>query len=252
MRADLYFSARYGSRSKASNALKRGLVQRGGRALSPGDEVREGDCFLFLDDPGFASNGGYKLERGLDAFSFSAEGLVFADLGASTGGFCDCLLRSGARHVYCVDIGEHQLDPALAGDARVTVMDRTNARYLTREQFPEKIDAVVSDLSFISLSLVLPAIFGLLHDGGQAIVLFKPQFECGKSGIGKSGILPPGKHPPLLRDFFTLCRGIGMAPRNIVNAPLRPRKNVEYLVQLQKGGVPAPTDELLRRAADMK
>ena len=162
------------------------------------------------------------------------------------------MLRSGARHVYCVDIGEHQLDPALAGDARVTVMDRTNARYLTREQFPEKIDAVVSDLSFISLSLILPVISALLDRGGRAFVLFKPQFECGGRGLGKSGILPVKYHAALLSEFYERCLSALLAPMSIVNAPIHAKKNVEYIVFLQKDGRQISREEFLRLAAERR
>ncbi len=240
MRADKFFADKFGSRTKARHALESGLVLRKGTVLSPKDEVEEGDAFVFLGEERFVSEGGYKLERGLSVFGASVEGLAVADLGASTGGFCDCLLRRGARRVFCVDVGRGLLDPRLAGDGRVTVMDGVNARYLTADDFPEPLSAVVSDLSFISLRLVLPAVFGLLPEGGAAFVLFKPQFECGGKGLGKSGILPRRLHGELLASFYDFCTALSLAPRGIVNAPLRPKKNVEYVVALEKGGVPVP------------
>ncbi len=248
MRADKFFAEKFGSRTKARHALESGLVLRKGAALSPSDEVNEGETFEFREEERFVSEGGYKLERGLETFSASVEGLVFADLGASTGGFCDCLLRRGAKRVYCVDVGKGLLDPRLAGDKRVTVMDGVNARYLTPDDFPEPLGGVVSDLSFISLRLILPAVRGLLQAGGRAFVLFKPQFECGGRGLGKSGILPRRLHGELLASFYDFSSALSLAPVGIVPAPLRPKKNVEYVVALEKDGTPLPRGEFLSRA----
>lgn len=247
MRADKFFAERFGSRTKAKEALAAGRILRNGKPLSPADEVSECDAFTVLEGDDFVSAGGKKLERAFEVFSFCAEGKVFADLGASTGGFTECLLRHGAKRVYCVDVGESLLDARIAEDARVTVFDRTNARYLTPERFPEPLDGVVSDLSFISLRLVLPAVFGILPEGGEAVVLFKPQFECGKGAVGKSGILPVGKHRELLSGFYDFCVDGGLAPLNAVNAPVLPKKNVEYVVLLKKNRPPIPKAEFLRR-----
>lgn len=233
MRADKFFAERFGSRTKAAIALKQGLVLRGEKVLSPDDEVKEGEHFQFIQPLRFVSQGGYKLERGLSVFGERVEGLVFADLGASTGGFCDCLLQHGAKRVYCVDVGENQLDEKLKTDPRVVVMDNTNARYLDQESFPEQIDGVVSDVSFISLRLILPAVKEFLCKNGNAFVLFKPQFECGGIGLGKSGILPVSKHAALLSSFYDFCLEIGLFPHGIVNAPLREKKNTEYVICLK-------------------
>ena len=239
MRADRYFASRFGSRNKARVALKEGRVLKNDRPLSPADEVTGEEIFTFLECEDFASLGGRKLRAGLMAFGEEVKGKVYADLGASTGGFTDCLLKEGARRVYAVDVGESQLAPQLAADARVVVLDRTNARYLTAASFPEKIDGVTSDLSFISLRLVLPAIHDILPSGGHALVLFKPQFECGKEGVGKSGILPPARHPALLASFYDFAAELGMAPLAGVHAPIVPKKNIECVLLLEKGGVPA-------------
>lgn len=251
MRADKFFSERFLSRTKAAEALKRGLVLKDGKPLSPDDDVRGDETFEFLSSPqSFVSMGGYKLARGLETFGIDVTDKVYADLGASTGGFTDCLLKNGVRRVYCVDVGENQLDPRISADRRVCVMDKTNARYLLAEYFPERLDGVVSDLSFISLKLVLPAVKEILPEEGYAIVLFKPQFECGGKGVaGKSGIVSRAKHPSLLSDFFAFANGLSLAPLDIVNAPVREKKNVEYIVLLKKGGKPIGKDEFLRRAA---
>lgn len=250
MRADSFFAEKYGSRTRAKEALLKGLVLRAGKPLSPSDDVKEGDEVQFLEAAEtYVSRGGFKLARGLDTFGESVEDCVFADLGASTGGFCDVLLRRGIKRVYAVDVGESQLDMRIADDRRVTVMDGVNARYLKKEDFPEQLDGVVSDLSFISLKLVLPAVAQLLSEGGRAFVLFKPQFECGGAGLGKSGILPVKYHKPLLADFYAFCCGLGLAPQGVVNAPLHERKNIEYVVFLKKGAHPASINEFLACAA---
>ncbi len=245
MRADKYLAERFGSRTKAKEMLAAGRILRDGRPLSPHDEVSEGDLFTILEGVDFVSNGGKKLERALEVFSVSVADRVVADLGASTGGFTDCLLRRGAAHVFCVDVGKSQLDPRLASDSRVTVMDSTNARYLTRADFPVPIDDVVSDLSFISLRLVLPAVKDILSAGGRAFVLFKPQFECGGKGLGKSGILPRSYHRALLSDFYDFCTALGLFPQGIAAAPVVPRKNIEYVVFLEPEKPPVPKDAFL-------
>ena len=250
MRADKFFAERFGSRTKAQEALKRGLVLRGGRPLSSDDEVKEGDAFEFpASEALYVSGGGYKLARGLDFFQENVSGKAYCDIGASTGGFTDCLLRRGARAVVCVDVGEGLLAPSLTADARVHVLDNTNARYLKRGDLPIAVDGVVSDVSFISLELILPAILDILPEHGKAFVLFKPQFECGGRGLGKSGILPVTRHAALLDGFYDTCKALSLAPKGIVNAPVRPQKNVEYVVLLEKGGEPVPKYLFLSSAA---
>lgn len=252
MRADKFFAEKYGSRTKAKEALESGLILLEGKALLPKDDVSGGEEFTFLSRrEEYVSNGGYKLARGLDVFGESVSGCTFADLGASTGGFTDCLLQRGARRIYCVDVGESQLDDELRRSDRVTVMDKTNARYLTRESFPEPIAGAVADLSFISLRLILPAISNFLADSGRAFVLFKPQFECEGHGIGKSGILARRYHAPLLKDFYRNCIALELFPQNIVNAPIRAKKNIEYMVYLAKNSPPITEQEFLRRASEI-
>lgn len=251
MRADKFFADRFGSRTKAREALLRGLVLCGGKPLSPKNDVTGEESFIILDDDSsFVSMGGDKLERALACFHADVFGKTIADLGSSTGGFCDCLLRRGAKKVFCVDVGRSQLAPSLASDPRVVVMDGVNARYLTIDNFSEQIDVVTADLSFISLKLVLPAVFGLLGEFGRAFVLFKPQFECGGVGLGKSGILPLSRHASILREFYLFADALGFGVLDIVNAPIRPKKNVEYVISLEKGAASLSVDEFLRRAAD--
>jgi len=252
MRADKFFAQRYGSRTKASEAIRRGLVLRNGSPLAPDDEINGEEVFTFLEpEEHFVSNGGYKLSRGLDYFRESVEGCVFCDLGASNGGFTDCLLQRGAKRVFCVDVGKSQLDEKLQQDSRVVVMDETNARYLKQSDFPVPIDGVVSDLSFISLQLVLPAIYDILPCGGRAFVLFKPQFECGGRGIGKSGIVPKERHAALLERFYQFACAMYLAPCGIVNAPIREKKNIEYIILLRKRGNPIKIDLFLNQVKNL-
>ncbi len=248
MRADKFFSEKFGSRTKAKEALAAGRVLRDGKPLGPADNIEEGDRFTVLDGEDFVSNGGRKLERAFAVFGLHAAGKTYADLGASTGGFTDCLLRHGAARVYCVDVGKSQLDGRIAADPRVVVMDETNARFLGPESFPTPLDGLVSDLSFISLRLVLPAMSAILPETGEAVVLFKPQFECGKGGVGKSGIVSPAKHRALLSAFYDDCLCVGLAPQAIVNAPIFPKKNVEYVVWLRKDLPPLAKDRWLLQA----
>lgn len=252
MRADKFFAEKFGSRTKAKEALERGLILRNGQTLSPKTEIEseEGICFL-APGQSFVSNGGYKLARAISEFSFPVQGLVFADLGASTGGFTDCLLQNGAKRVFAVDVGTSQLDERLARDERVTVMDGTNARYLTADDFPLSLNGVVSDLSFISLRLVLPAVFRLLHSGEYAVLLFKPQFECEGRGLNKQGILPRRLHKPLLSAFYDECISRDLAPVGLVNAPVREKKNIEYVLLLQKEGTALSKREWMSRAAQL-
>lgn len=251
MRADKYFAEKFGSRTKAKEKLIRGLIYANGKPLFPDSELTGEECFRFIEEDGFVSRGGDKLERGLSVFGESVEGGIFADLGASTGGFTDCLLRRGAKKVYCVDVGENQLDEVIRSDSRVVVKDKTNARYLIQEDFEEQLDGIVSDLSFISLRLVLPAISRLLGENGRAFVLFKPQFECGKGKTGKSGILPVREHAALLSDFYDFASSVGLYIRDIVNAPVRAGKNVEYVLFLSKRAPALEKHEFLRRGADI-
>ena len=250
MRADKFFAEKFGSRTKAKEKLLRGQIYADGKQLSPDSDLTGGENFRFIEDEGFVSRGGDKLERALSVFGVSVEGGVYADFGASTGGFTDCLLRRGAKKVYCIDVGENQLDPSIRESGRVVVMDQTNVRYLTGAEFSEPLDGIVSDLSFISLRLVLPVVHRLLGQNQSAFMLFKPQFECGKGKIGKSGILPVRCHARLLDEFYDFAASLGLNVQDIVNAPVREGKNVEYVLHISKAAPSIDKGEVLRRAAD--
>ncbi len=192
----------------------------------------------------YVSRGGLKLEKALDTFSIDPAGLTCVDCGASTGGFTDCLLQRGARHVYAVDVGYGQLAWSLRTDERVTVMERTNARNLTPDMFPEKMDLAVMDMSFISLRLVLPAVKSLLGPEGQAMCLVKPQFEAGREKVGKKGVVrDPAVHREVLERFLDDATELGFVPRGMTFSPVRgPEGNIEYLAWLGLAGEPADVD----------
>ncbi len=234
MRADKYFSENFGSRTKAAEAIERGLVLINGKTIRPKDEIRETDKIEIVSaEESFVSNGGYKLQRAIKSFSVDCRDKIFADIGASTGGFTDCLLQNGAKKVYTIDVGESLLHEKLRDHPAVVVMDNTNARYLTRADFPEPIDGIVADVSFISLRLIFPVIKNLLNNDGEAFVLIKPQFECEKKNIGKSGIVHPSAHMDIVKRVLGYAVENGLYPFGIVNAPIRKGKNIEYVLRLR-------------------
>lgn len=197
MRLDVLLSesGRCRSRSEAQSRIRSGDVRVNGNIVTKcAYEVSE-DAHISLDgevNP-YVSRGGLKLEAAIRQFRISPAGLVAVDIGASSGGFTDCLLQNGAKRVYAVENGCGQLVSSIAGDPRVISMEHCNARYLTAQSFPEPIDIVTMDVSFISQTLIHPAICTFLKPGGVLISLIKPQFEVGKSGVGKGGIVKDSK-----------------------------------------------------------
>ncbi len=184
------------SRAKAQALVLAGQVLLDGkRAEKPGHAVSTEAHLELLAPPRFVSRGGLKLDAALDHFAIDVREIVCLDVGSSTGGFTDCLLQRGARHVYAIDVGAGQLDWKLRGDSRVTVREGINARYLRFEDVGETVDLAVVDVSFISVTLVLPAVVPLLKENGQMVILVKPQFEVGRGEVGKGGIVrDPGLH----------------------------------------------------------
>lgn len=183
--------------------------------------------------PRFVGRGGHKLEAALDAFAVGVEGRVAADLGASTGGFTDCLLQRGAARVYAVDVGYGQLAWSLRQDPRVVVLERTNAR--TLEALPEAISLLVGDLSFISLRLILPAVHRLLPPGGDAVLLIKPQFEAGPEGVGRGGrVRDDAVRAAAIAGVAAEADSLGFDVRGTVPSPIAGLKagNIEELIHL--------------------
>ena len=176
-----------------------------------------------------------KLEGALEEFDLSPRGLTVLDLGASTGGFTDCLLQYGAERVYALDVGYGQLDWSLRQDPRVVVIERVNARYLTPEDFPHPFPLITMDLSFISLTMVLPAVVDLLGREGSIIALVKPQFEAGREKVGRGGVVrDPQLHLEILLGLFDFALQLGLYPEGLRASPIRGKKeeNIEYLLHL--------------------
>jgi 23S rRNA (cytidine1920-2'-O)/16S rRNA (cytidine1409-2'-O)-methyltransferase len=178
------------SREKAQALVLAGdVLINGQKASKPGQSIPLETGIEILSRPAHVSRGGQKLAAALDHFHIHVDGCVCLDVGASTGGFTDCLLQNGAARVYAVDVGSGQLDWKLRNDPRVTVRERLNARYLRKEDIGEPVDLMVCDVSFISVTLILPAVIPLLQPAGEMVILIKPQFEVGKGEVGKGGIV---------------------------------------------------------------
>ncbi len=238
MRLDsfLFENKIYPSRTKAMDAIKNGLVLYNGVKAKCSQEVSSFEGLTILNQNKiFVSNGGYKLEKALGDFSFDVSGLTCADIGASNGGFTDCLLQNNAKKIYAIDVGASQLDNSLYCD-KVVVLDNFNARFLNEEALGERVDLVVCDVSFISLKLILPAVKNVLKDDGVALMLIKPQFECGPKFLGNSGIVK-NKEARLnaIKEIYNFSLSIGLTPNNITVAPIKEKKNIEYVIMLKNG-----------------
>jgi 23S rRNA (cytidine1920-2'-O)/16S rRNA (cytidine1409-2'-O)-methyltransferase len=230
------------SREKAKRAILAGQVRVGGQPVCQAGHLVKPDDALTLDAPErYVSRGGYKLEHGLGHFQLAVSGVTAIDLGASTGGFTDCLLQHGAARVYAVDVGRGQLAWPLRRDARVVVMEKINARFLTRRDFPAEFAGaglIVADCSFISLQKILPPAVALLEDCGKILALVKPQFEAGKAeaGRGRGVIRDPAIHARVLNELKTFAsdsaglRWTGETPSPL----LGPAGNKEFLVLLER------------------
>ena len=185
----------------------------------------------------YVSRGGLKLEKAMEVFPIALADKTAADIGASTGGFTDCMLQNGAAKVYAVDVGRGQLAWKLRSDPRVVCLERTNARYLTTEQIPDPLEFFSVDVSFISLGLILPPLRPLMTTGGQGVCLIKPQFEAGKEKVGKKGVVRDKKvHLEVLEHFFDHAEAAGFTVLGITWSPIRgPEGNIEYLGWLSAG-----------------
>lgn len=185
----------------------------------------------------YVSRGGLKLEKAINRFGISLEGRVCMDVGASTGGFTDCMLQNGAAKVFSVDVGYGQFAWKLRQDERVICMEKTNIRYVTPEQIGEKLDFVSIDVSFISLTKVLLPVKQLLKENGQVVCLVKPQFEAGKEKVGKKGVVrDPAVHREVIETVRDFAQSIGFMPLMLDFSPVKgPEGNIEYLLYLQNG-----------------
>ena len=226
------------SRERAKTTIMSGIVfVDGRRADKPGMSVSPEACVeLRGETMPFVSRGGYKLDKALKVFPVDPAGKSCIDCGASTGGFTDVLLQHGAAKVYSVDVGYGQLAWKLRSDARVVNLERTNLRYVTSEQIPEKLDLAVMDVSFISIKLVLPAVRELLKDGADIICLIKPQFEAGREEVGKKGVVrDEAVHRAVVRSIIDFAPGAGLSVRGLDFSPIKgPEGNIEYICHMKK------------------
>ena len=222
------------SRAKAQALIMAGEVEVVGKAvIKPGTLVSEEAVITILEPPPFVSRGGIKLEHALAQFHLDVSAKVAADIGASTGGFTDCLLQRGAKRVYAIDVGYGQLDYHLRRDSRVVVMERVNARYPI--SLPEKVDLATMDLSFISVKKVIPSIVELLKKDGYLLVLIKPQFEAKKTEVGRGGVIKePLLHAMVLGRFINWVVEHNFRLKGLVASPIRGSSgNREFFVMLK-------------------
>jgi 23S rRNA (cytidine1920-2'-O)/16S rRNA (cytidine1409-2'-O)-methyltransferase len=239
----LYERGLFCSREQARAAIMAGEVlvdevkaEKAGQSCSRQSQIR----LIGLRLP-YVSRGGLKLNWAIEVFRLGFTGKTVIDIGASTGGFTDCALQAGASRVYAVDVGYGQLAWKLRQDKRVRVLEKTNARYLDKNIIPEQADIITADVSFISLTLALPAaIENLLKEGGELVALVKPQFEAGRSQVGKKGVVrDKAVHQQVLERICTACRRWGLSPSGLTHSPVTgPNGNIEYLLYALKNFAP--------------
>ena len=237
MRIDLLISQKFDyTRTKAKQLIESGFVMLNNKVVSkPSLDVDYDSNIEIIDEFKFASLGGDKLEKAINDFNYSVDGKVCIDIGASNGGFTDCMLSHGAKKVYALDVGECALPDRLKEDDRVIVKDRMNARYVTIQDIGEECDFASIDVSFISLTYILENVAKLLKKDGGIIALIKPQFEVGKKYLSKKGIVQSQKViDNTIEDIKSFAKSINLEPQNFTNAPIKPNKNREYLILLKK------------------
>ena len=240
MRLDVYLFSQnlVDSRTDAKNFILNGAVTVNGKVIKkPSFEIIEGES-VSIDKSGkrYVSRGGFKLEKALDEFNINSEGLIALDIGASSGGFTDCLLQRGASHVIAVDSGSGQMVQSLREDPRVTVIENYNARYMSQSDFEYIPNIAVMDVSFISAKLIMPAVYSVLEDSGVFVCLIKPQFEVGRNGLNKRGIV---KNETIRKnavdDVLNVAKAIGFKNLGVIESPiLGGDGNTEYLSYFKK------------------
>lgn len=231
------------SREKARAMIMAGEVLVDGKmADKPGMRIPVASEITVKSKPRFVSRGGEKLAAAIEAFPVPVEGAVCADVGASTGGFTDCLLQNGAAKVFAIDVGYGHLDLRLRNDPRVVVMERTNARHL--ETLGENVSLAVMDASFISVKLILPAMLGWMTPDGQMVILVKPQFEAGREDVGRGGVVRDHKvHARVIHEVANFAASIGLHACGVIRSPLTgPAGNVEFLLWLSRQSPATPLD----------
>jgi len=226
------------TREKARSSIMAGLIYvNGQRYDKPGQTCNEeAEIVIKGSFCPYVSRGGLKLEKALMAFNINISGAVCLDIGASTGGFTDCMLVNGASRVYAVDVGYGQLAWKLRNDERVINIERTNARYISSDHIPEHVNIISVDVSFISLTKILPVAREFLLPDGKIIALVKPQFEAGKNQVGKGGVVRKKEvHISVLNDIVSFCNTVGLYPEGIDYSPVQgPAGNIEFLLYLDR------------------
>ncbi|MCK5397212.1 MAG: TlyA family RNA methyltransferase [Thermoplasmata archaeon] len=223
------------SRQKAQALIAAGQVMVNQQLVDKaGTMVADNSAIEIKETCPYVSRGGYKLGAALEHFNLSPAGYICLDVGASTGGFTDCLLQNGAVKVYAVDVGYGQLAWKLRQDSRVSVMERTNARYLQPDNLQDSLDLAVIDAAFISLKLLIPPLLSLFQKNISIIALIKPQFEVGKGKVGKGGVVrDPDLHQEVIDDIIGFCADLGLHSKGVIPSPiLGPKGNTEFLIYL--------------------
>jgi 23S rRNA (cytidine1920-2'-O)/16S rRNA (cytidine1409-2'-O)-methyltransferase len=226
------------SRERARALIMEGKVATDGQTIEKPGTLVKVDAHLQIqgEDHPYVSRGGLKLEGALKALKFDLEGKVVIDVGASTGGFTDCVLQKGAKKVYAIDVGYGQLAWKLQKDPRVINLERRNIRYLKREEVPEEADLILVDTSFISIEKFLSHLVQFLKEGGDLLCLIKPQFEVGKGEVGRGGVVKDSSlHQKVVDRVSQFSRGLGLTVRGIIESPLLgPKGNKEFFIRLKK------------------
>lgn len=226
------------SREKAKRLIMAGVVYIDEVKIDkPGDQISIDSNIIIREDPlKYASRGGLKIEKAVNEFNINLDKKIAIDIGASTGGFTDFMLQNGASKVFAIDVGYGQLDYKLREDDRVIVMERTNIRYVEEDDIGELVDIITIDVSFISLELVLPVAEKLLSKDGEIIALIKPQFEAGKSKVGKHGLVKEKEvHIEVLEKIINLCESVNLKLTNLSFSPIKGAKgNIEYISKIEK------------------
>lgn len=234
------------SREKAKVLIMAGAVYFGEQRVDKPGAMLDSESVLTVrgGEERYVSRGGKKLEKAIETFPIDLHGCICADIGASTGGFTDCMLQNGAQMVYAIDVGYGQLAWSLRNDARVVNIERTNIRYITAEQLPIPLDFFSVDVSFISLKLVLPAVVPFLKPDGSCVCLIKPQFEAGREQVGKNGVVrDKAVHIDVIRTVLGYLSQNDLCAEGLTHSPIKgPKGNIEYLVYCTKSRADAQVD----------
>ena len=228
----------FDSRARAQAMIMAGKILVDGRKVDKSGTLVASDAEIRVlgEEMPFVSRGGLKLQKALDTFRINMSGKIAADVGASTGGFTDCMLQHGAAKVYAIDVGYGQLAWKLRQDSRVVNMERTNIRNVTREDFSDELDFASIDVAFISLEKVLPVVFDVLKPSGEVVALIKPQFEAGREHVGKHGVVrDKNVHAQVIERILNFAAEVGFGVAGLTFSPVKgPEGNIEYLAHLQK------------------